>query len=113
MVLWRKISELEQNFQTLLSFCPTSVDFPSVFTPSGTTFSRWRPIEQGIQDWSYVIEDGEGNEVYESQSPDQQGWNGLLSNGIEAPAGTYRFSFYGLFKTGRTTVESGSFVLVR
>jgi hypothetical protein len=96
-----------------LSYCPTSIEFPSVFTPSNQNFSRWRPIEQGIQDWAYKIEDAEGVVVYESQTPDEMGWNGFLPNGIEAPAGTYNFSFYGLFKTGRTKAESGSFVLVR
>lgn len=97
----------------VLSHCPISIEFPEVFTPGQGNFQRWRPIEQGIQSWIYTIEDEDGNELFTSTSPSDIGWDGRINGSVNAPSGTYYFSFFGVYKTGRTISKSGSFLLVR
>jgi hypothetical protein len=89
---------------------------PNAFIPnSGGVNSNFGPIGENMEFESYklIIVDGNGNAVFESDSPDFM-WNGKINNiGAEAKPGFYLWEIKTLDKFGNLQTKKGRVNLIR
>lgn len=93
--------------------CPAGVTMSNVFTPNHDGLNDMiKPHYEHIKSTQFIIRNRWGNQVFETHDL-ELGWDGLMSNGQEAPAGVYYFTVEceSLFEGGFAT--HGTITLIR
>ena len=104
------IVERDINFEVV--YCLTQIKFADAFSPNGDgEFDEWEVITSGVERYSCVIEDKEGENVFTS-SDENEAWNGRLGE-KEMSTGTYSYLVEGAFKNGTLFEYRGTVELVR
>lgn len=107
-----KILDQDSVVDFELSYCPTSIEFPDVFTPNSNQFSKWRPVGIGVLRWDLQIFNNDNIEVYYSNSFLNTNWDGTY-RGNPSPSGTYKYYIKGSYRSGEVFEKTGDFELVR
>jgi len=92
---------------------PEVLYIPNAFTPNGDERNdEFRIYGKAINQVDLKIFDRWGEKMFETKDPDQ-GWDGTLSSGEDAPTGVYTYSVIIEYIDGTTKEKQGSLTLIR